>query len=93
MLRLTSGLGVLGRNIQRPTLVILPVSDVEVWPMEVLGVAIAGAPWIATTARGLRQATLDHGFGSTKESLYEPLLLTHSLILRYTRLFLLSRQK
>ncbi len=50
--------------------------------MEVLGIAIAGTAGIAATARGLRQAALDHGFRSAKESLYESLLLTHSLILR-----------
>jgi hypothetical protein len=50
--------------------------------VEVLGGAIAGTTGIAATARGLRQATLDHGFRSTEELLYEPLLLTHNLILR-----------
>jgi hypothetical protein len=72
----------LRRNVQRAALAILSISNIEVWPVEVLGVAIAGTTGIAATARGLRQAALDHGLRSTEESLYEPFLLTHSLILR-----------
>src|ERR1035438_5874996 len=76
------GFGMLRRNVQRAALAILSISNVEVWSVEVLGGAIAGTTGIAATARGLRQATLDHGFRSTEELLYEPLLLTHDLILR-----------
>src|ERR1039458_7518436 len=76
------GFGMLRRNVQRAALAILSISNIEVWPVEVLGVAIAGTTGIAATARGLRQAALDHGLRSTEESLYEPPLLTYSLILR-----------
>lgn len=61
--------------------------------MQAFGIAATDALRIATTAGGLRQATLDHCFGGLKETSDEPLLLTHSLILRYSRLFLESREK
>jgi hypothetical protein len=61
--------------------------------MQALGIAPADAVWIAATARGLRQPALDHGFGGLEESLKEPLLPTHYLILRYGGLVWVSREK
>ena len=92
MLRLASGLGMLWRNVQRTTLTVLSISDVEVGSVQAFGVAITNAVAIAAMAGGLRQAALDHAFGGLEESSDEP-LLTHILILRYAHLVLLSREK
>ena len=62
-----------GGTHKRAALAILSIRNVEVWSVEVLGVVIAGTTGIAATARGLRQAALDHGFRRTEESLDEPL--------------------
>jgi hypothetical protein len=61
--------------------------------MQAHGVALADAVGIAATAGGLRQPALDHVFGGLEESLKEPPLPTHHLILRYGRLVLVSREK
>ena len=62
--------------------------------MQAFRVALAGTARIAATARGFRQAALDHGFRCAEKSLYQPLLLlTHNFIFRYTYPFLLSIQK
>jgi hypothetical protein len=61
--------------------------------MQALSVAVADTAWIAATARGLREAALDHGFRCTDESLYQwLLLLKHRLILSYTCLYFVSRK-
>ena len=94
MLRPASGFSMLWRDIQRAALAVLPISDVEVRSVQASGIAIAYTTGITATARGLRQAALDHGFRSAEESLNKALLLlTHNLILRYAYLLLLSREK
>jgi hypothetical protein len=74
------------RDVQRTALPIVPISDVEVWSVQALGIAATDTIGIATAAGGLREAALNHGFGGLKEALNEPLLLKHSLILRYAYL-------
>src|ERR1035438_9762296 len=93
LLRPTGGLGVLRRDVQRATLSVEAIGDIQVRSMQALGIAPADAVWIAATARGLRQPALDHGFGGPEESLKEPLLPTHHLILRYGGLVSVSREK
>src|ERR1044071_9635501 len=93
-LRLTRGLSVIWRDIQGTALAVLAVRDIEMWPVQLMGVSIADTSGIATTARGLREAALDHGFHGAQKSGDESLsLLTHSLILRYACLFSVSRKK
>ena len=55
----TSGLGVLRRDVQRATLSVAAVGDIQVRSMQALGIALADAVWIAATAGGLRQPALD----------------------------------
>ena len=76
----------LRRNVQRTTLTAFPISNVEMRSVEAFGIASTDAVRIAAAAGGLRQATLNHGFGDPKEALNESLLLKHSLILRYVYL-------
>ena len=94
MLRPTGDFGMLWRDVQRATFAVFSIRNVEVWPVQASGVSIAGTARIAATARGFRQAALDHGFRCAEKSLYQSLLLlTHSLILRYACPFLLSIDK
>jgi hypothetical protein len=93
LLCLTSGLGVLGRDIQGAALAVLTVGDIQMRPVEALGIALADAVGIAAAARGLRQAALNHLFGGQEESLDELFLPTHRLILRYGSLLFTSRRK
>jgi hypothetical protein len=82
-LRPAGGFGMLWRNVQRAASAVFSISNVEVWPVPAFGVLIAGTAGIAATARGFRQAALDHGFRCAEKSLDQPLLLlTHSLILQ-----------
>lgn len=60
--------------------------------MQALGIALADAVGIAATTGGLRQPALDHVFGGLEESLDEPLLPTHHLILSYGSLVFVSRE-
>src|SRR5271157_2054682 len=93
LLSTTCGLGVLGRDIQRATLPVLTVGDIQMRPMEALGIALANAVGISAAARSFRQPALDHLFGGQEESLGELLLPTHHLILRYASPVFASREK
>jgi hypothetical protein len=73
----------LRRDVQRTALAAFSISNVEMRSVEVFGIASTDAVRTAAAAGGLRQATLNHGFGGLKEALNESLLLKHSLILRY----------
>jgi hypothetical protein len=86
LLRPARGFGVLWRDIQRATFSIDAVGDIQMRSMQALGIAPADAVGIAATARGFRQPTLDHVFGGLEESLDEPFLPTHHLLLRYASL-------
>ena len=91
---MVSGFGMLWRNVQRAALAVLSISNVQVWSVQAFGVAKTDTAGIAATARCLREPALDHSFRSAKKSFHEPLLLpTHSLIVRYTSLLLLSTEK
>lgn len=72
-----------GRDIQRATLPVFTVGDIEMRAMEALGIALANAVGVSAAARSFRQAALDHLLGGQKESLDELFLPTHQLILRY----------
>jgi hypothetical protein len=61
--------------------------------VQALGVALADAVGIATTARGFRQATLDHVFDGLEELPDELFLPTHQILLSYTYLKSQSREK
>jgi hypothetical protein len=61
--------------------------------MKALGITVADAVGIAAAAGGLGKASLDHDLSGAKESFDEPLLLKHSLILRYACLISPSREK
>ena len=93
--RIPARLRVLGArgDVQRATLSVEAIGDIQVRSMQALGIALSDAVWIAATARGLRQPALDHGFSGLEESLKEPLLPTHYLILRYGGLVWVSREK
>src|ERR1017187_7237672 len=93
LLRPTSGLGVLRRDVQRATLSIAAVGDIQVRSMQALGIALADAVRIAATTGGLRQPALDHGFGGLEESLKEPLLPTHHFLLCFAASISVSREK
>jgi hypothetical protein len=93
LLSATSGLGVLWRDIQRATLPVLAVRDIQMRPMQVVGIASTDTVGIPTTAGGLRQSALDHLLGGLEESFDELLLPTHHLILRYGSLVFASREK
>jgi hypothetical protein len=84
---------VLGRDVQGATLPVLTVGDIQMRPMEVVGIALADAVGVSATARGFRQPALDHQFGGLEEALDELLLPTHYLILRYASLVFTSREK
>jgi hypothetical protein len=93
LLTATSGLGELGRDIQRATLPVLTVGDIEMRPMEALGIALANAVGVSAAASSFRQPALDHLFGGQEESSDELLLPMHPLIFRYGSPVFASREK
>ena len=80
-------------HIQRAALSIFSIGNVQMRPMKALGITGANAVGIATAAGGLGKTALDHDLSGAQESLDEPLLLKHSLILRYACLKSPSREK
>ena len=83
----------LGRDIQRATLPVLMVGDIEMRPMEALGIALANAVGVSAAASSFRQPALDHLFGGQEESSDELLLPMHPLIFRYGSPVFASREK
>jgi hypothetical protein len=81
------------RDVQRGTLSIDAVGDIQMRPMQTLGIALADAIGIAAASGSLRQASLDHILGGPQESLKELISPTHHSILRYGRPDSVSRGK
>src|SRR5689334_15430964 len=83
LLRKPGSLAMFRRDIKGPTFAVLTVRDVKVGAVQLSGFTTANTIHVATAAGGLGEAALDHDLRDLYQSLDEPPLLTHSLILRY----------